>query len=511
MARRFGFGWLVLSLAALSVRAEPAQPPVRSLAALPAAIRDQVNLGSARSADQIADSPFGTSSVVCFEGAIKAHEMADLIAAAGYKWVGEYMQADWSRKPTAEAERALWARPRSGCSEYLARLQGHRIDVLMRIDPLPTQKLIGKLPVTAEDLTLAKLYTRNAVALLKPFVKHWQIGNEPNVANAAEAYVKNLAVLAQVIREQQPDAVIYGPGAGMLQCLADEPYPWMKDALRAGMLKHIDVFSFHPYRANGDPPERASEFSRWRRWKNYAVQLDALNRTLQASGPRRRQRLAVTEDGEGSPISASGEQRVTPIIDAKHELRRSLLDFAHGIYPRLHFIFYRNIPSAAYSFEGSFNTVSSNLDKKPLYYAAQNLHAVLDNSYSATDELRVAVIDRTTRAAPEVGAEIQTYIKHHAGFDELLIFFWAPTFAQSMHLRVPICLQLSAADWEAPVLIDLMTMPGRAKVQGHESSEHERTTYPVIRRVQAGLLLDAVELRDYPQLLKLIRLTPAPR
>lgn len=507
----FGFGWLLLSLAALTVRAEPAQAPVRSFAALPAAIKDQVNVGNPRSAEQIADSPFGTSSVVCFEGAAQAAEIANLIAAAGYKWVGEYMQADWSHRPTAEAERMLWAQPRPGCSEYLARLQGHRIEVLMRIDPLPTKKLIGKLPVTAEDLTLAKLYTRNAVAALKPFVKHWQIGNEPNVANAAEAYVDNLAVLAKVIREEQPDAVIYGPGAGMLQCLADEPYPWLKHALQAGMMKHIDVFSFHPYRANGDPPERASEFSRWRHWKNYAVQIDALSHALHAASRRRPQRLAVTEDGEGSPISASGEQRVTPIIDAKHELRRSLLDFEQGIYPRLHFTFYRNIPSAAYSFEGSFNTISSNLDKKPLYYAAQNLHAVLDSSYKPTDALHVAVIDRTTRAAPEVGSQIQAYIKHHAGFDELSIFFWAPAFAQNMHLRIPVCLQLSEADWEAPVLIDLMTMPGKASAQGHQNSEHERTSYPAIRRVQAGLLLDAIELRDYPQLLKLIRITPASR
>lgn len=93
------------------------------------------------------------------------------------------------------------------------------------------------------------------------------------------------------------------------------------------------------------------------------------------------------------------------------------------------------------------------------------------------------------------------------GFDELLIFFWAPVFAQSMHLRVPVCLLISDAKWQAPVLIDLMTMPGAARAHGHQPSDHKRASFPAAKRTENGLLLDALELRDYPQVLKLIRVT----
>jgi hypothetical protein len=401
-------------------------------------------------------------------------------------------------------ESAAWSRVPEACSEYLARLQAHGIRVLMRIDPLPTPKLIGRAPTTPQELELAKTYTRSIVAQLKPYVEHWQLGNEPNLANAPERYVQVFAELARVVRAEQPSAVIYGPGVGMLQCLAKEPYPWLAQALKAGLLKHVDVFSFHPYRANGDPPESASEFARWRHWKSYGAQLDVLRTTLRAAGMRSPERLAVTEDGQGTPISASGEQQVTELIDAKHELRRSLLDFAQGISPRLHFTFYRSIPEATYSYEGSFNTMSRSFELKPLYYAVQNLHAVLDGSYEKTQAAQVSIraqLPKLLAAEPRV----QTYLKHHAGFDELLIFFWAPVFAQNMHLRVPIDMDIEGDGWEAPVLIDLMTMPGNARPLGHQPSEHRRTTFPAAKRAGKALRLDTLELRDYPQLLKLVR------
>jgi hypothetical protein len=336
-------------------------------------------------------------------------------------------------------------------------------------------------------------------------VKHWQIGNEPNVTNAPEGYVKVAAAIAKAIRAEQPDAVIYGPAVAMLQCLAKEPYPWLANALKAGLLEHIDVFSFHPYRANGDEPERASEFARFRHWPTYANQLDALRKLLRAPGGRT-PKLAVSEDGESSAISADGEQRVTPIVDAKNELRRALLDMSEGIYPRIHFAFFRNIPEADYSHEGSFNVVNSRLEKKPLYYAVQNLHAVLDSSYELNNRIHVHL----QSAAPS-NSQVQTYVKHQADFDELLVFFWSGVPAQNTHLRLPLRLAVGGDDWKAPVLIDLMTMPGRAKSIGNEPSTHQRTTFPSARKTQGGVEVEGLELRDYPQLLKLIRPSDAPQ
>ena len=414
------FGATCVLLAA-AVRADDAPEQPRSFEQLPAALRSQIGLGEPRASDQIPDSPFGTLTTVCYDraepsGPSKSESLASAIAAAGYKWVGDYIQADWSKTPSTPEEIAAWSGIATACTAHLARLQAHNIHVLMRIDALPT----GKLAVTKEQLALAKTFTRNVVARLKLYIKHWQLGNEPN---APEAYVRATTELARVVRAEQPDAVVYGP------------------------------------------------------------------------------RLEVS--GEDTSISANGEQRVTPVIEAKAELRRALSDFAQGITPRMHCSFYRRMPETAFSYEGSSNTINKAFEKKPLYYAAQNLHAVLDTTYSRVDNIKVSV-----KHAPSAGSNIQTYLKHHGSFDELLIFFWSPTPAEDLHVRKPVSLQLSAAEhWEAPILIDLMTMPGNARPSGFQPSAHKRTTFPAAQRDVNNLQLDGLELRDYPQVLKLIRVT----
>ena len=84
-----------------------------------------------------------------------------------------------------------------------------------------------------------------------------------------ERYVKVVRFLAGIIRREQPDAVIYGPGTAMLQCLDEYPYPWIPRALEAGLAEEIDVFSYHPYRAPAwrhNIPENASQFQHLLLW-----------------------------------------------------------------------------------------------------------------------------------------------------------------------------------------------------------------------------------------------------
>lgn len=494
----------VCVLASLLCASASAQSPVPSFAAQPEAIQRAVLLGEPRESRQIPSSPFGIMTTICAEGGPPEYtsRAASVIAAAGYKWVSEYVQLSWKAGQAPQlAEAASWSRLPARCAEHLARLEASGISVLMRVDPLPSRMLRGQDPVTENELALASAFTENVVAQLKHYVTHWQIGNEPNTYNAPEAYVRVTERVARTIRKAQPDAIIYGPAVAMLQCLADQPYPWLSKALRAGLLKQIDVFSFHPYRANGDLPERASEFAQFRRWSSYEQQLQALRTMLKAHGAKDL-RLAVSEDGEGSAVSAEGEQRITPVIDAKNELRRALLDFSEGIAPRIHFALYRNIPEPDFNHEGSFNIVDSQLNKKPLYYAARNLHAVLDDSYQKSERVRARLLGQTGR--------VQTYLKQHEHFDELLIFFWAEVPAQNLHVRLPLAIEVEGDGWQAPVLINLMTMPGRAKTIGHEPSTHQRTTYPTAHRTPAGVRIPALELRDYPQLLKLLRPKQSP-
>lgn len=491
-----------------SAAAPQAVQAVRAYAALPEAVRSQLLLGEPRNSRQIAQSPFGTATTICNEGgpAQYVSRAAAAVSEAGYKWVGEYVHASWPKAEAAPlAQIASWSKLPARCREYLSRLQALDIQVLMRIDPVPTPMMRGTEPVTPRELALAAAYTRSVVAQLKPYVKHWQIGNEPNQGKAPQSYVRIAETVARSIRAEQPHAVVYGPAVAMLQCMANQPYPWLSEALEAGLLDHIDVFSFHPYRADGDRPEQASQFTRYPRWRSYEAQLDELRRMLRshhAPAPA----LAVSEDGESTAVSADGQQRVTPVVNAKHELRRSLLDFGQGISPRIHFVFFRDIPDADFNHEGSFNTVDQNLTKRPLYYAAQNLHAVLDSSYekASSPEVRLEALTQA-EALPE--PHVQLYTKHHRGFDELLVFFWAAVPAQSMHLRRPISLAVTGTEWEAPVLVDLMTMPGKARSHGHSPSTHRRVSFPVARKTASGVRVDTLELRDYPQLIKWVRVT----
>ena len=489
-----------------------AQVPVRPYDHLPVLIRQAISVGAPRSTKDITDSPFGTHTTICAEGGSAEYvaHAADMIADAGYKWVVEYLRVPGSPSASlSQREHAISTLPGRECLDYIRTLHQHGFSILMRLDALPMPTLTGKISADEDELRLAGAFATQVATQLKPWVSHWQIGNEPNTANAPEEYVRIAAVVAHALRSAQPAATIYGPGVAMLQSLSDKPFPWIDLALRAGLLKYVDVFSFHPYRANGDMPEQASEFAQWRRWPSYYAQIADLRQRLHSASKGRDVPIAATEDGEASPFSATGEQRVTWIIDAKNELRRALQDFWLGVYPRTHFAFYRSIPDAFYSVEGSFNSITAAFEKKPLYYAAQNLHAVIDSTYIRTDDIKVDIAPREA-VAPEGVAEpriiVQTYVKDHGSFDELLIFFWAATPARDLHLHLSARLALVGSGWEAPILVDLMTMPGRAPLTGYVPSTHNSWRQLDGYHRGNSIYIESVDIRDYPQLIKFVRI-----
>lgn len=515
-ARAVGIaGWSAVLLALCAQSAPAHAPELRTFDRLPPAIRMQILSGAPRSTAQISDSPFGTHTTICAEGGPSEYvdRAPRMLSDAGYKWVVEYLALP--RGPghrLAKPDDPDWKSLSPRCLDYVRRLHGLGFNVLMRLDAVPAAKLTGASPLDDDDLKLAAAFAQRAVAQLKPYVRHWQIGNEPNTGNAPLTYVKVAETVSRAIRSEQRDAVVYGPAVAMLQCLAEEPFPWIRGAIDAGLLTHIDAFSFHPYRANGDTPEQASEFAKWRHWQSYYAQVANLSDTLRAGRSGKPVPLATTEDGESSAVSASGEQRVTWTIDAKNELRRSLQDFWLGIYPRTHFAFFRDIDDAFYNVEGSFNAITKGFERKPIYYAAQNLHAVLDRTYQRVDDIAVVITPLSSSAPPadalgKLGIYAQTYAKQHAGFRELLVFFWSTAPATDVHLRVPVRVEVQSSGWEAPLLLDLMTMPGKALIVGHEPSKHVRSRSLVAHRTAGGVAIDDIELRDYPQLLKLVRLT----
>ncbi|MFH1497537.1 MAG: hypothetical protein ABII82_06895, partial [Verrucomicrobiota bacterium] len=215
---------------------------------LPADIRAQIAVGTPRSSAEIADSPFGIHTTIMNEGGSPEliEKLVSLISEGGFKWAVDYL-AHSSRTAgmtPAQVDQMYAALPER-CVDYARRLKAVDVNLLVRLDPFPWtphgKEAAFDYAPGSPDMLRASAFIRQTVRQLKPYTRHWQIWNEPNLGNSIpyvtpENYVKLFAQIAAVIRTEQPDAVLYGPGTAMLQCMADTPYPWIPRALAAGLL-----------------------------------------------------------------------------------------------------------------------------------------------------------------------------------------------------------------------------------------------------------------------------------
>jgi hypothetical protein len=460
--------------------------------------------------------------------------MVDLISRAGYKWVTDYVSIprfeQLSKGPIPDDFPKL---PEYRV-DYARKLHEAGINILVRLDAPPWGYKL-QTPPTEQQCEVVRRYVQATVAQLGPWVGWWQFYNEPNIGGAKpqampDAYVSWFKVVADAVRSEQPDAVVLAPGTAMLQCMAQRPYPWIERYMQAGGLDGVNVFSFHPYRQPyiaENLPEHASEFHPWTIYKSYYNQIAQLRQMIRQYNHGKDLPLASTEDGEPNFIDATGQQPISFIVGAKYELRRSLLDNYVGVYPRTHFCFYRNMPDMFYESEASFNMVTGHMEKKPIYYAVQNLHAVLDSTYKPVTDMPVTMVMkdakeqsalrviRSVEDEPGMHADafevyVQTYRKQHATFDELLVFYWASEQSDDMHKRHQATLTLGEGKWEGPLEIDMMAMPApRASGQMIEliNPEFKNRRDPQVltpRQVTGGQTQVDVEVRDYPMLVKFI-------
>ncbi|NOZ20107.1 MAG: hypothetical protein GXP25_03355 [Planctomycetes bacterium] len=102
-----------------------------------------------------------------------------------------------------------------------------------------------------------KGYVRRVVTEFKPYVKTWEVWNEPNLDDYFKAhpdyYVKLLKAAYETAKEVDPDCTVIGI------CLAGvgKSYgtPWIRKVFELGALKYMDGLALHPYRRK--PPEKA--------------------------------------------------------------------------------------------------------------------------------------------------------------------------------------------------------------------------------------------------------------
>ncbi len=515
---------LLLSFCLVLFLTAPTMAQPRKFTDLPTDLRKQVLLGTPRTSAMVPDSPFATHTTVLAEGIPDSQipKLVEAISQAGYKWVVDYVSVGPFTDQTPQQIQQRWSTLAPRYRLYLDGLKAAKINVLIRLDPCPWKQLQGEGEPTQLTLERSEAFVRHAVRQLKPYTQHWQIWNEPNLGNAKphvppKPYVKLVAHLAKVIRSEQPQAVIYAPATAMLQCMLPKPYPWIDEVLEAGLLQHIDVFTYHPYRQGYERiniPEHASEFAPWTDFQSYTHQLSVLRETLKRHSGGKDVPLAATEDGAPDFVNARGEQEITWVIGAKYELRRSLLDFYNGVYPRTQFCMYRPMPNPFFESEASFNLITPGFEKKPAYFAAQNLHSVLDSTYKRDDQISVIITPTPGQPAIEgQGLMVQTYTKSHADFDEVLIFYWAAEPSDNVHRRRRATLELHEAGYESPLMIDLMAMPAtRAKNELIEVINPEFVARVDVKALEPqtipggdGVRVTDIEIRDYPMLIKWLR------
>lgn len=504
---------------------------------LPPDIRKQILPGTPRSSDRIDASPFGIHTTIMNEGGTPqfVEKMVSLISDAGFKWAVDYLAHARTDGMTPEQVAQKYATLPERCTDYARRLQSAKVNLLVRLDPFPWtphgKEAAYDYTPGSQDMKKASAFTRAVIRQLKPYTRHWQIWNEPNLGNATpyitpENYVKLFSQIATVIRSEQPDAILYGPGTAMLQCLADRPYPWIPRALAAGLLDHVEVFTFHPYRqpaVRENIPEHASEFAPWQIWKTYENQIADLRTKMRAHVKPGRELppLAATEDGLPDLINGAGEQQISWIVAAKYELRRALLDFRLGINPRTLFCLYRPITDPFYNEQSSYSIVTADYQKKPAYNAAQNLHAILDSSYTRADNIPVSITPVVSAsrvanaAAPRGPIQIHSYRKDHGAFEELLVFYWSAESGSDTHPRYPAILRIDEPGWLAPLKIDLMSMPVRRPAKAPieiidsrfvDRRDPEPLAAHFTGNDTGGVTIDPIDVRDYPLLIKWVRL-----
>ncbi len=386
---------LLIALALPVAGPAAAQAPPRTLAQLPPSKRKGNDLRLRKTSAEIAISPFAT--LTSFEvhgededaGVIKA--MSDL----GVKWV--VMHNIHGSLPDPNDRRLnAWL---DGC-----RKAGIGVRCIL----------------CSRDVELWRKAVRNYGDRIKTF----SFLNEPNAPTdndhtkpnvPPDVYAREFAEVRREMLAIRPDVRLFGPESAMLQCMEQQPYPWLRLAFEAGLARSADGISIHPYRQAYSPsnvPENPSTFEGrpGAGYRNYEEQIAAL-RKMAPGKP-----IAVTEVGWSTaplgPLNGSTKERITELTQAKFALRQQIEDFALGMDVAVYFLLrerHDNAPCPPGHIENHFGIVHVDNSPKPAYTALQTLYAQLDGRSRVAKSVAVRfsapgvkcyVFDDTTMSPP---------------------------------------------------------------------------------------------------------------
>jgi hypothetical protein len=296
----------------------------------------------------------------------RGHERdLELIAAAGFKFIR--MDLGW-----AGIERVKGQYDWSAYDELTANLEKRGLRAIYILDysnPLYEETVSSRNPITGgEQRDTASLQHPESVAAFARWAaaaaaryrgRHiiWEIWNEPNISFwKPKPDVQQYAALAlatcKAVRAAAPDALIVAPAT------SEVPLKFLEPLFAAGVLAQIDAVSVHPYRSYSKAPETAAE------------DYKKVRALIERYAPNARKRKMPILSGEWG--YASHTKGVSLETQAAFLARQQLANLLSGV-PISIWYDWKNDGPDANEREHNFGTVTTDLQPKPAYVAAQTL------------------------------------------------------------------------------------------------------------------------------------------
>ncbi len=432
-----------------------------------------------RKSVDIMTSPLSVGFEVLDRRGFDPEKTYSYLAALGVKWAR--CQTGWGR---CEIQRGRYdfswldavvdALLGIGIQPWFNVGYGNRLYTVGAMD----EAAVGFVPIYDESAMLGWLkYVDALVRNFKGRVRHYEIWNEPNHSGFwrprdpdAADYVKLVERTSPVIRKADADALIVG-GA-----LAGLPLDYLSRCIRAGLKDHIDILSFHPYRAR---PEA-----------KYADEISRLRKLLAMNGM-----TCPLWQGENGCPSVGGAGSVGALSDLDWDetrqamwlVRRILSDLKQELALTSYFhtvdlVGYRNETNYKGLLRGEAYT------PKPAYYAYQRLCALFDTDTTVLKTYEVLVCIPVHAALRDGGDAIEHAVFSRNG--KLLYACWYPASLQDSWEKGTVTVELKVPETillENPVLIDFLS--------------GEVTSFPNVKRVGEKIKVSDMPLQNYPLIL----------
>lgn len=298
--------------------------------------------------------------------------------------------------------------------------------------------LAGGLPTSPEALAAWDNWVRALVRRYKDRVKQWEVWNEPDIGkkNTPEDYAALFVRTAQILRAEQPGSRIYALAlAGNLR-FADK---FLDEVKRQGKLDLIDAITIHGYPRNPDDTSN----------------IDKLLAIIARSG----RTIEVRQGETGAPSKFQPNFALSKIpwsenTQAKWDLRRMLAHHGRGVPCNLFTLsdmHYRRNDEVQMNYKG---LLATNPDQtiayaKPVYFAAQRVFAVFDDSL-----VRVVDFSCEAKGADDVAAF--AYVKKGSGAHVVALWLKGAMPVDSNATKA-VDLTLRGVQLTEPVYVDLLT------------------------------------------------------